>query len=97
MPDAPPVPLGIAAPQVFFDGPVDMALVREFVCQAESLGYHSLWVQENIIGTSPVLEPLGLLSYMAAITENIKLGSTSPFLSLADRGYCIRQRFWIKR
>lgn len=76
MPDRPPVSLGIAVPQVFFDGPVDMALIREFINQAESLGYHSLWVQENIIGNSPVLEPLGLLSYMAALTENIKLGTS---------------------
>ena len=76
MPDRPPVPLGIAVPQVFLDSPIDMALVREFVTQAESLGYHSLWVQERIIGDSPILEPLGLLSYMAALTENIKLGTS---------------------
>ena len=70
------VPCGIAIPQVFTGGqPVDMTLVREFVARAELLGYDSIWVQEQIIGQAPVLEPLALLSYVAAVTSDIRMGT----------------------
>ena len=70
------VPCGIAIPQVFIgDEPVDMALVRDFVARAEALGYDSVWVQEQIIGQAPVLEPLALLSYVAAVTSDIRMGA----------------------
>ena len=69
------VPCGIAIPQVFADGSIDMGLVRKHVARAESLGYHSLWVQERIIGGTPTLEPITLLSYVAAITQSIRLGT----------------------
>ena len=69
------VPFGIAIPQVFYDGPVDMELVRDYVRRAEALGYHSLWVQEQIIGGTPALEPMSLLCYVAAITRDIRLGT----------------------
>ena len=60
---------------VFHDGPVDMAKVRKYVTRSEDLGYHSLWVQEQIIGGPPNLEPISLLSYVAGITRNIRLGT----------------------
>ena len=52
------VPCGIAIPQVFHDGPVDMSLVKRYVEHAEAMGYHSLWVQERMLGESPTLEGL---------------------------------------
>lgn len=91
MPDRTPVPLGIAVPQVFLDGPVDMELVRKFVAQAESLGYHSLWVQERIVGDSPTLEPLGLLAYIAGLTENIKLGTSMIIASTRNPVHLAKQ------
>ncbi len=69
------VNIGLSAPQVFLDGHVDMALVREAAVEAEELGFHSLWVQEQIVGRAPVLEPLGLLAYVAGITNQVKLGT----------------------
>ena len=51
-----------------------MTLAREFVGRAETLGYHSLWVQEQVLGATSVLEPLSILSYVAALTSNIRLG-----------------------
>ncbi len=67
---------GLAVPQVFFDGPVDMALVRQWAMRAEELGYDSLWVQEAIVGDVPILEPVNLLSYLAATTERVRLGTS---------------------
>ena len=69
------IPYGIAIPQVFPEGPVDMDLVREYVTRAEGLGYHSLWVQEKIIGDTPSLEPIALLCYVAALTRTVRLGT----------------------
>ena len=69
------VQCGIAIPQVFHDGPVDMGLVRSYVKRAEELGYDSLWVQEQIIGGPASLEPLSLLSYVAGVTQRIRLGT----------------------
>ena len=53
-----------------------MSLVRRWTMRAEELGYQSLWNQEQIIGDSPILEPVTLLSYMAALTEKVQLGTS---------------------
>ena len=78
---------GIAIPQVFTEDPIDLDLIRKFASRAEDLGYDSLWVQERIIGTADSLEPLNLLSYLAASTKSIRLGTAviiattrNPFL-----------------
>ena len=68
-------PCGISIPQVFPKGHIDVQLLRNYAAQAEKLGYHSLWVQEQIIGSSASLEPISLLNYIAAITDTISLGT----------------------
>ena len=70
-----PIPLGIAAPQTFPDGAVDLNLVRSYAQRAEELGYHSLWVMEQLVGSTPTPEPVTFLTYLAAITERIRLGT----------------------
>jgi probable F420-dependent oxidoreductase len=67
------VQFGIAIPQAFGREPVDAALIEKFVKQADALGYHSLWVQEVI--DAALLEPVSLLTYAAALTQRIRLGS----------------------
>ena len=76
MPEGKAVTFGIALPQVFYPGSVDMALVGSFVPRAEALGFESFWVQERIIGGVDSLEPLNLLSYVAALTHSAKLGTS---------------------
>ena len=73
--DSSAVLLGIAAPQTFPDGEVDLDLVQRYATRAEELGYHSLWVVEQLIGSTPTPEPVTFLAHLAAITERIKLGS----------------------
>ena len=70
-----PVPCGISIPQVFTGAPTDMALVKEHAARAEEFGYHSLWVQEQILGSTPSLEPISLLCYVAAVTSRVRLGT----------------------
>jgi probable F420-dependent oxidoreductase len=77
-------PCGIEIPQVFFDGPVDMEHIRKFVMTAETLGYDSLWLQERIVGGFAVLEPVTLLSYVAAITNRLRLGTSVILLTLRN-------------
>lgn len=67
---------GIEIPQVFLDGPVDMEHIRDFVRRAEALGYESLWTQERIISDFCMLEPVALMTYAAALTSRIRIGSS---------------------
>ena len=78
------LPCGIELPQVFFDGPVDMEHIRNFAIKAENLGYDSLWLQERVIGDFAMLEPVTLLSYVAAITAKLKLGTSVILLPLRN-------------
>jgi probable F420-dependent oxidoreductase len=64
---------GIAIPQGFNQEPVDVALIQSFLKKADSLGYHSVWVQEVL--DASLLEPASLLTYAAALTQNVRLGS----------------------
>ncbi len=68
------VKCGIAIPQDFINKPAEMRLVREFVRRAEDLNFESLWVQEQILGSAPVLDPIGLLTYASALTSRMRLG-----------------------
>jgi probable F420-dependent oxidoreductase len=77
-------PCGIELPQVFFDGPVDMEHIRRFATRAETLGYDSFWLQERVIGDFNILEPVTLLSYVAAITATLKLGTSVILLPLRN-------------
>jgi probable F420-dependent oxidoreductase len=70
------IPCGIAIPQDFIARPVSMQLIRDYVQRAETLCYESLWVQEQIVGDVPILEPVTLLSYVAALTSRARLGTS---------------------
>jgi len=65
---------GFAVPQVFPDGNIDLQVTTDVSVRAEKAGFDSLWVVEQIIGTSQSLEPLALLSYLAAVTKTARLG-----------------------
>ncbi|MBI4312518.1 MAG: LLM class flavin-dependent oxidoreductase [Chloroflexi bacterium] len=77
------VKLGVALPQIFPDG-IDTDLVRDFAGIAEDAGFHSLWTQEQVLGSANVLEPLSLLSYTAAETSSIYLGVSILVLPLRN-------------
>ena len=66
--------VGIAIPQMFPDGPIDMALVSNHLKRVESLGYDSGWVQDGVMGTMQTLDPFTLLAYSTTFTKKIKLG-----------------------
>ena len=65
---------GFSIPQTF-EHSVDVELIRKFVVRAEQLGYESLWVQEQMITDVAILEPVALLTYVAALTSSVRLGT----------------------
>src|SRR5687767_13662056 len=69
------IELGVAIPQTFLDGTIDPARLRAFLTRAETLGFASAWVVEQILGQIPSLEPVTVLTYAAAVTTRMRLGS----------------------
>jgi probable F420-dependent oxidoreductase len=67
-------PCGIAIPQT--SAPADVHFLRDYLRRAETLGYDSVWVQEQILGDSPMLEPITLLTFAAALTARVRLGTS---------------------
>jgi probable F420-dependent oxidoreductase len=69
------VDLAVSIPQTFPDRPVSPDLIRSYLARAEVTGFHSAWVVEQILGTIPSLEPIELLTFAAAATRRLRLGS----------------------
>ena len=67
--------VGVAIPQTVLAGAFDTRRLREYLARAEALGFHSAWVVEQILGSVRSLEPVGLLTWAAAVTERLKLGA----------------------
>ena len=64
----------ISIPQRFADGTFDPIRLRDYLTRAESLGFHSAWTQEAVLGPAPTLAPLELMAFAAACTERLRLG-----------------------
>jgi probable F420-dependent oxidoreductase len=69
------VRFGIATPQIFLEEPMGPGELRDWVRRAEALGYDSLWVQEQILSGVTCLEPIELLTFAAAHTSRVRLGT----------------------
>lgn len=77
---------GISIPQFVADGEFDPRAMSEYLARAEALGFESAWVGEQVFGTMPHLDPIETLTYAAACTETIRLGTAviiSPLRSPA--------------
>src|SRR5690242_21464797 len=64
----------ISIPQHVPDGTFNPAQLRDYLTRAESLGFHSAWTQEAVLGSAPILAPLELMAFAAACTERLRLG-----------------------
>ena len=78
------IELAVSIPQTFPGRPVDPGFIRKHLERAEALGFHSAWVVEQVIGAIPSLEPVELLTYAAAVTTRIRLGSAVLLTALRD-------------
>jgi probable F420-dependent oxidoreductase len=68
------IPCGIAIPQMLVSA--EVRFLRDFLARAEALGYDSVWVQEQILGDAPMLEPITMLTFAAALTSKVRLGTS---------------------
>ena len=55
--------------------PTNVEAVRRFILEAENLGYHSIWVGDHVYYRVDVVEPLVLLTWAAAQTSRVRLGT----------------------
>jgi alkanesulfonate monooxygenase len=54
--------------------PADPARIEQFVVRAEELGFQSIWAGDHVFYHSDVLQPLHLLTWVAAKTSRVRLG-----------------------
>ena len=71
----------IGLPQRFLTEEMDISVLPPFLAKVESLGYQGCWVREQAADARYDLAPIPLLSYAAALTSKVKLG-TSVLLSV---------------
>lgn len=70
------VEMGVALPQVFSADALDPTAIISAARHAEELGFDGLWTQDQVVGQAPTLEPVTLLSFVAAATATIRLGAS---------------------
>ncbi|GAA1697589.1 luciferase [Mycolicibacterium murale] len=66
--------VGVALPQVVGDEQVDPGYLRRTAELADSLGFDSVWVQEEVLGSTGTLDALTTLTYVASFTQRVDLG-----------------------
>src|SRR6266545_1758293 len=73
----PKVNVGLRIPSVESTQP---DAIRAYVQHAETLGFHSIWAGDHVFYHIDVAQPLTLLTWVAALTSRVRLG-TSVMLS----------------
>ncbi|HEY7467465.1 MAG TPA: LLM class flavin-dependent oxidoreductase [Dehalococcoidia bacterium] len=66
------VKYGLRIPAVH---PADPADIRRFVMRAEELNFESIWVGDHVFYPVDVIQPLHLLTWVAALTSRVRLGT----------------------
>jgi probable F420-dependent oxidoreductase len=65
---------GISIPQFVADHAFDATGLRTYLNRAEALGFDSAWAMEQVVGATPFLSPIEMMTFAAACTERIRLG-----------------------
>lgn len=85
------IAVGMATPQAFLSNPIDMDQVRTVAQRSEELGFRDLWTTESTFGKNNTLEPSVLLSYVAAVTNTIRLGVSVVVFPLQHPAHVARR------
>lgn len=64
----------ISLPQGVADGTFDASAFRGYLTRADELGFGGAWTMEQVLGASPRLSPIEVLTYAAACNERLRLG-----------------------
>ncbi len=70
----------ISIPQRYPDGGFDPRAFAAYLARAEELGFESAWTMEQILGSSPRLGVLEMMTFAAACTRRLRIGC-SVFVS----------------
>ncbi len=65
---------GISLPQGVADGSFDPGAFRAYVGLADELGFESAWTMEQVLGQSPRLGPIEVMTYAAACNQRLRIG-----------------------
>jgi probable F420-dependent oxidoreductase len=94
--------LGVTLPDEAADA--DPRQIADLARLAEELGYSSVWVADHLLPPSPygpvyggVFEPITLLSYVAAVTTRVTLGTSVIILPLRDPFLLAKQAATVER
>lgn len=68
--------IGVLIPTAYAQEPPPPATISEFCRAAEQLGFDSLWSIDRLFHRIPVLEPYTTLTWAAAVTQHIRIGSS---------------------
>src|SRR5438132_4254957 len=69
------ISVGVALPHRSPDA-IDVGAVRQAAQRAEALGFSDLWVTENTLDHVFCFDPVVVLTYAAAVTSTIRLGTS---------------------
>jgi probable F420-dependent oxidoreductase len=69
------IPFGVSLPHRSPDA-IDMHTVYAVAQRADALGFQDLWVTENTLDHVTSFDPVGVLTYAAAVTKRIRLGAS---------------------
>src|SRR5277367_1833940 len=75
------IPFGMSLPHRSPDA-IDVTAVRTVAQRAEALGFRDLWVTENTLDHVISFDPIGILTYAAAVTSRIRLGASVVVLAI---------------
>ncbi|HZW57862.1 MAG TPA: LLM class flavin-dependent oxidoreductase [Nitrososphaerales archaeon] len=74
---------GILIPTTLQQTPSTHAL-EAFIRRADELGFHSLWTLDRVLQGDPVLDGVSVLTFAAAITRRVKLGTSVLLTTLRN-------------
>src|SRR5436190_9779308 len=65
---------GVSVPQGVADGAFDPAAFRAYLTSADELGLEGVWTMEQVLGRSPRLSPIEVMTYVAASNIRLRVG-----------------------
>ena len=66
------VNIGLRIPSLH---PANIGKLRTFILEAEDIGFHSIWVGDHVFYRVDVVDPLTMLTWVAAQTSRVRLGT----------------------
>ncbi len=86
-----PTSIGIHVPTVSVAGLDDGAAYRAFFREIENLGLDAIWLEDRIFHPAALADPVVMLSWAAANTEKVTLGTAVMVLNLRQAPVVARQ------